>query len=101
MCVWYGAQVHVGTAPMRSYASICRAALAAHSGLTAQSFHPHSSTPLTLRLVGTATRAPSEASRPAKSRVASPGEMVLSLWAREISLNSVAPHTSALRTRVD
>ena len=32
MCVWYGAQVHVGTAPMRSYASICRAAFAAHSG---------------------------------------------------------------------
>ena len=72
MCVWYGAQVHVGTAPIRSYASICRAAFAAHSGDTAQSFQPHSSTPLTFRLVGTATRAPSDASRSANSSVASP-----------------------------
>src|SRR5260370_36517612 len=77
--VWYGAHVHVGTAPIVSYASICRAAFAAHSGGTAQSFHPHASTPLTFRLVGTATFAPSAARRSAKSSVASPRRIVLSI----------------------
>ena len=72
ICVWYGAHVHVGDAPIFSYASICRAAFAAHSGDTAQSCQPHSSTPLTLRLVGTATLAPSDDNRSANSSVASP-----------------------------